>query len=147
MQLINIDFFQGLPMYRNIVIPVNVFSRDDREQAFLHAQFFANVSSGHVHLLGFIPEYLRVLERGYVSDMCRFKEALRGRALGRLAHMAEQLVLPEGFIHTYVHFGTLPEGMKELAEQQLADVIVLGTTQELSFIDILRQFSVPLLVI
>ncbi|EFM2063616.1 TPA: universal stress protein [Escherichia coli] len=134
-------------MYRNIVIPVNVFSRDDREQAFLHAQFFANVSSGHVHLLGFIPEYLRVLERGYVSDMCRFKEALRGRALGRLAHMAAQLVLPEGFIHTYVHFGTLPEGMKELAEQQLADVIVLGTTQELSFIDILRQFSVPLLVI
>ena len=39
-------------MYRNIVIPVNVFSRDDREQAFCHAQFFANVSSGHVHLLG-----------------------------------------------------------------------------------------------
>ena len=97
-------------MYRNIVIPVNVFSRDDREQAFCHAQFFANVSSGHVHLLGFIPEYVRILERGYVSDMHRLEYVLRDQALRRLATLAEQLVLPEGFIHTYVYFGTLPEG-------------------------------------
>ena len=134
-------------MYRNIVIPVNVFSRDDREQAFCHAQFFANVSSGHVHLLGFIPEYVRILERGYVSDMHRLEYVLRDQALRRLATLAEQLVLPEGFIHTYVYLGTLPEGVKELAEQQLEGVIVLGATQELGFVDMLRQFSVPLLLI
>ena len=57
--------------------------------------------------------------------MHRLEYVLRDQALRRLATLAEQLVLPEGFIHTYVYFGTLPEGVKELAEQQLEDVIVL----------------------
>ncbi|MED9350995.1 hypothetical protein RCN09_18625, partial [Escherichia marmotae] len=95
-------------------------SRDDRELSLYYAWFFANVSSGHIHLPGFIPEYVRILERRYVSDMHRFKDALRDQALHCLA---------------------------TLVEQKLADVIVPGVTQELSFVDMLQRLRVPLLVI
>lgn len=76
-------------------------SRDDRELSLYYAWFFANVSSGHIHLRLY-SGICKNLERRYVSDMHRFKDALRDQALHCLA---------------------------TLVEQKLADVIVPGVTQ------------------
>lgn len=135
-------------MYRNIVIPVNVFTQTDVDKEIYHAQFFANVSSGHVHLLGVIPEGERIIERGYFSDVEKFEHNLHSRASVRLLELASQFVLPEGFIHTHVHSGAISEGVQKLAARRLADVIIFDSRRhDLQKSAMFGGINVPMFVI
>ena len=55
-------------MYKNIVVPVDVFDAGLADKALSHAKFLAQHSAGQIHLIHVIPAFSPVLTRGFISD-------------------------------------------------------------------------------
>ncbi|SQC38575.1 Universal stress protein G [Klebsiella pneumoniae] len=51
-------------MYKNIVVPVDVFDAGLADKALSHAKFLAQHSAGQIHLIHVIPAFSPVLTRG-----------------------------------------------------------------------------------
>jgi universal stress protein G len=60
-------------MYKNILVPVDVFEIGLADKALSHAQFLAQSSAGQIHLLHVIPAFSPVLTRGFISDARKWK--------------------------------------------------------------------------
>ena len=53
-------------MYKNILVPVDVFEIGLADKALSHARFLAQSSAGKIHLLHVIPAFSPVLTRRYL---------------------------------------------------------------------------------
>ena len=60
-------------MYKNILVPDDVFETGLADKALSHAQFLAQSSSGQIHLLNVIPTFSPALTRGFISDARKMK--------------------------------------------------------------------------
>jgi universal stress protein G len=63
-------------MYKNILVPVDVFEIGLADKALSHAQFLAQSSAGQIHLLHVIPSFSPVLTRGFISDARKMEDYL-----------------------------------------------------------------------
>lgn len=63
-------------MYKNILVPVDVFEIGLADKALSHAQFLAQSSSGQIHLVHIIPSFSPVLTRGFISDARKMEDYL-----------------------------------------------------------------------
>ena len=111
-------------MYKNIIIPVEVFSDNLHENDLHKAQFLANVSSGHIHLLAIIPEFAFARTKWHFDDAKRLMTVLEALAKQRLLKLAKRLALPDGFIHLHTYIGNIDEGILSLSRKEETLVIV-----------------------
>ena len=72
-------------MYKNILVPVDVFEIGLADKALSHAQFLAQSSSGQIHLVHIIPSFSPVLTRGFISDARKMEDYLINTAKEKLA--------------------------------------------------------------
>ena len=63
-------------MYKNIVVPVDVFDAGLADKALSHAKFLAQHSAGQIHLVHVIPAFSPVLTRGFISDARKMEDHL-----------------------------------------------------------------------
>jgi universal stress protein G len=63
-----------LDMYKNILVPVDVYETGLADKALHHAQFLAQSASGDIHLLHVMPRFSAELTRGFISDARKMDE-------------------------------------------------------------------------
>lgn len=78
-------------MYKNILVPVDVFETGLADKALSHAQFLAQSSSGQIHLLNVIPTFSPALTRGFISDARKMEDYLVNNSKEKLAELINKL--------------------------------------------------------
>lgn len=61
-------------MYKNILVPVDVYETSLADKALQHAQFLAQSALGDIHLLHVMPKFSAELTRGFISDARKMDE-------------------------------------------------------------------------
>ena len=103
-------------MYKNIVVPVDVFDAGLADKALSHAKFLAQHSAGQIHLVHVIPAFSPVLTRGFISDARKMEE-----------HLVKKNSLAEETSHLYVRSGNIRDQVIDLADELKADVVIVGS--------------------
>lgn len=112
-------------MYKNILVPVDVFEIGLADKALSHAQFLAQSSSGKIHLLHVIPSFSPVLTRGFISDARKMEDYLINTSKEKLAELVKKLTLAENEIH--IRSGNIRDEVTKLADELKADVVIIGS--------------------
>ena len=98
-------------MYKNILVPVDVFEIGLADKALSHARFLAQSSAGKIHLLHVIPAFSPVLTRGFISDARKMEDYLVNTSKEKLDELSKKLSLAEN----------------KLADELKADVVIVGS--------------------
>ncbi len=77
-------------MYKNIVVPVDVFDAGLADKALSHAKFLAQHSAGQIHLIHVIPAFSPVLTRGFISDARKMEDHLLNTAKEKLSELVKK---------------------------------------------------------
>ena len=110
-------------MYKNIVVPVDVFDAGLADKALSHAKFLAQHSAGQIHLIHVIPAFSPVLTRGFISDARKMEDHLLNTAKEKLRKNG----LAEDASHLYVRSGNVRDQVIVLADELKADVVIVGS--------------------
>ena len=94
-------------MYKNIVVPVDVFDAGLADKALSHAKFLAQHSAGQIHLIHVIPAFSPVLTRGFISDARKMEDHLLNTAKEKLSELVKKNGLAEDASHLYVRSGNV----------------------------------------
>ena len=115
-------------MYKNIVVPVDVFDAGLADKALSHAKFLAQHSAGQIHLVHVIPAFSPVLTRGFISDARKMEEHLISTAKEKLSDLVKKNG-PGGRepAHLYVRSGNIRDQVIDLADELKADVVIVGS--------------------
>lgn len=76
-------------MYKNILVPVDVFEIGLADKALSHAQFLAQSASGKIHLVHVNPLFSPALTRGFISDARKMEDYLVKNSEEKLAELAK----------------------------------------------------------
>lgn len=114
-------------MYKNIVVPVDVFDAGLADKALSHAKFLAQHSAGQIHLVHVIPAFSPVLTRGFISDARKMEEHLISTAKEKLSDLVKKNSLAEETSHLYVRSGNIRDQVIDLADELKADVVIVGS--------------------
>ena len=109
-------------MYKNIVVPVDVFDAGLADKALSHAKFLAQHSAGQIHLIHVIPAFSPVLTRGFISDARKMEDHLLNTAKEKLSELVKKNGLAEDASHLYVRSGNVRDQVIALADELKADV-------------------------
>ncbi len=101
-------------MYKNILVPVDVFEIGLADKALSHAQFLAQSSSGQIHLVHVIPSFSPVLTRGFISDARKMEDYLINTAKEKLAELIKKLALTEKDIQIHIRSGNIRDEVTKL---------------------------------
>ncbi|WP_434584191.1 universal stress protein [Klebsiella sp. R390] len=114
-------------MYKNILVPVDVFEIGLADKALSHAQFLANSASGQIHLLHVNPLFSPELTRGFISDARKMDDYLIKNSEEKLSELAKKSTLQESSIHIHVRSGNIRDEVIKLADELQADVVIIGS--------------------
>ena len=114
-------------MYKNIVVPVDVFDAGLADKALSHAKFLAQHSAGQIHLIHVIPVFSPVLTRGFISDARKMEDHLLNTAKEKLSELVKKNGLAEDASHLYVRSGNVRDQVIALADELKADVVIVGS--------------------
>lgn len=114
-------------MYKNILVPVDVFEAGLGDKALLHAKYLADIAAGDIHLLHVIPRFSPELTRGFISDARQMDEYMINNAKEKLNVLTKKLGLSPDRIHIHVRSGNVRNEVTSLADELKADVIVIGS--------------------
>ena len=114
-------------MYKNILVPVDVFEIGLADNALSHAQFLAQSASGQIHLVHVNPLFSPQLTRGFISDARKMEDYLVKNSEEKLAELAKKSSLPESDIHIHVRSGNIRDEVIKLADELQADVVIIGS--------------------
>lgn len=114
-------------MYKNIVVPVDVFDAGLADKALSHAKFLAQHSAGQIHLIHVIPAFSPVLTRGFISDARKMEDHLLNTAKEKLSELVKKNGLAEDASHLYVRSGNVRDQVIALADELKADVVIVGS--------------------
>lgn len=142
-------------MYKNIIVPVDVFESDLANSALMHAQYLAEKSAGDIHLLHVLPQFSPMLTRGFISDAKKMALYLQTATEEKLAGLSRSLAFPQNRIHPHIRTGKVREAVAALADELRADVVVIGSRNPKNHTillgseaaGILRDARVPVFVI
>lgn len=79
-------------MYKNILVPVDVYETSLADKALQHAQFLAQSASGRIHLLHVIPRFSPELTRGFISDARKMDEYMMNNSKEKLAELVKKTI-------------------------------------------------------
>lgn len=114
-------------MYKNILVPVDVFETGLAGKALSHAQFLAQSSSGQIHLLNVIPTFSPALTRGFISDARKMEDYLVNNSKEKLAELINKLSLKESDVQIHIRSGNVRDEVTKLADELKADVVIIGS--------------------
>ncbi|MGI1294087.1 universal stress protein [Enterobacter kobei] len=114
-------------MYKNILVPVDVFEAGLADKALSHAQFLAQSSSGQIHLLNVIPTFSPALTRGFISDARKMEDYLVNNSKEKLAELINKLSLKESDVQIHIRSGNVRDEVTKLADELKADVVIIGS--------------------
>ncbi|VTM75740.1 universal stress protein [Raoultella planticola] len=114
-------------MYKNILVPVDVFEIGLADKALSHAQFLAQSASGKIHLVHVNPLFSPALTRGFISDARKMEDYLVKNSEEKLAELAKKSTSPESDIHIHVRSGNIRDEVIKLADELQADVVIIGS--------------------
>ncbi|HDC4565508.1 TPA: universal stress protein [Enterobacter asburiae] len=114
-------------MYKNILVPVDVFETGLADKALSHAQFLAQSSSGKIHLLNVIPTFSPALTRGFISDARKMEDYLVNNSKEKLAELINKLSLKESDVQIHIRSGNVRDEVTKLADELKADVVIIGS--------------------
>ena len=114
-------------MYKNILVPVDVFEIGLADKALSHAQFLAQSASGQIHLVHVNPLFSLQLMCGFISDARKMEDYLVKNSEEKLAELAKKSSLPESDIHIHVRSGNIRDEVIKLADELQADVVIIGS--------------------
>lgn len=114
-------------MYKNILVPVDVFEIGLADKALSHAQFLAQSASGQIHLVHVNPLFSPQLTRGFISDARKMEDYLVKNSEEKLAELAKKSSLPGSDIHIHVRSGNIRDEVIKLADELQADVVIIGS--------------------
>ena len=114
-------------MYKNILVPVDVFEIGLADKALSHAQFLEQSSSGQIDLVHIIPSFSPVLTRGFISDARKMEDYLINTAKEKLAELIKKLALTEKDIQIHIRSGNIRDEVTKLADELKADVVIIGS--------------------
>ena len=114
-------------MYKNILVPVDVFEIGLADKEISHAQFLAQSASGQIHLVHVNPRFSPQLTRGFISDARKMEDYLVKNSEEKLAELAKKSSLPESDIHIHVRSGNIRDEVIKLADELQADVVIIGS--------------------
>ena len=97
-------------MYKNILVPVDVFEIGLADKALSHARFLAQSSAGKIHLLHVIPAFSPVLTRGFISDARKMEDYLVNTSKEKLDELSKKLSLAENEIQIHIRSGNIRDG-------------------------------------
>ena len=114
-------------MYKNILVPVDVFEIGLADKALSHAQFLAQSASGQIHLVHVNPLFSPALTRGFISDARKMEDYLINTAKEKLAELIKKLALTEKDIQIHIRSGNIRDEVTKLADELKADVVIIGS--------------------
>lgn len=114
-------------MYKNILVPVDVFETGLADKALSHAQFLARSSAGQIHLLYVIPAFSPALTRGFISDAKKMEEHLINTAKENLSALVKKAGLSEDTTQLYIRSGNIRDEVTKLADKLKIDVVIIGS--------------------
>ena len=114
-------------MYKNILVPVDVFEIGLADKALSHAQFLAQSASGKIHLVHVNPLFSPALTRGFISDARKMEDYLINTAKEKLAELIKKLALTEKDIQIHIRSGNIRDEVTKLADELKADVVIIGS--------------------
>ena len=114
-------------MYKNILVPVDVFETGLADKALSHAQSLAQSSSGQIHLLNVIPTFSPALTRGFISDARKMEDYLVNNSKEKLAELINKLSLKESDVQIHIRSGNVRDEVTKLADELKADVVIIGS--------------------
>jgi len=107
-------------MYKNILVPVDVYEPSLADKALQHAQFLAQSASGEIHLLHVMPKFSAELTRGFISDARKMDEYMINNSKEKLAALVKKLNLPEEHVYLHVRSGNI-------RDEVAAGAIIVGS--------------------
>ncbi|MEZ2583112.1 universal stress protein [Kluyvera intermedia] len=114
-------------MYKNILVPVDVYETSLADKALQHAQFLAQSASGRIHLLHVIPRFSPELTRGFISDARKMDEYMMNNSKEKLAELVKKINLLPDEVHLHIRSGNIRDEVIKLADELSADVILVGS--------------------
>lgn len=114
-------------MYKNILVPVDVYETSLADKALQHAQFLAQSASGKIHLLHVIPRFSPELTRGFISDARKMDEYMMNNSKEKLAELVKKINLLPDEVHLHIRSGNIRDEVIKLADELSADVILVGS--------------------
>lgn len=114
-------------MYKNILVPVDVYETSLADKALQHAQFLAQSASGRIHLLHVIPRFSPELTRGFISDARKMDEYMMNNSKEKLAELVKKNNLLPDEVHLHIRSGNIRDEVIKLADELSADVILVGS--------------------
>ncbi|KLF89330.1 universal stress protein [Enterobacter asburiae] len=142
-------------MYKNILMPVDVFEMDLSDKAVRHAASLAKAEGASITLVNILPASSRSLLRGFNADIKKFEEymtAESGKKMNELKRLFD--IAPEN-IHSMVRFGNVRDEIIKLSKERKYDAIVIGSKNPSisthllgsNAESILRYATIPVLVV
>ncbi|MRS92272.1 universal stress protein UspG [Enterobacteriaceae bacterium RIT714] len=114
-------------MYRNILVPVDVYEIGLADKALAHARFLAQSASADIHLLHVIPKFSPELTRGFISDARKMDDYMINNSKEKLGALAQKVSFPQDRIHLHVRSGNVRDEVTLLADELAAEVIIIGS--------------------
>ncbi|WP_320714573.1 universal stress protein [Enterobacter sp. 61D5] len=142
-------------MYKNILMPVDVFEMDLSDKAVRHAASLAKAEGASITLVNILPASSRSLLRGFNADIKKFEEymtAESGKKMNELKRLFD--IAPEN-IHSMVRFGNVRDEIIKLSKDGKYDANVIGSKNPSisthllgsNAESILRYATIPVLVV
>ena len=114
-------------MYKNILVPVDVYETSLADKALQHAQFLAQSATGDTHLLHVMPKFSAELTRGFISDARKMDEYMINNSKEKLSDLVKKVNLPEERVHLHVRSGNVRDEVIKLADELTVGAIIVGS--------------------
>ena len=142
-------------MYKNILMPVDVFEMDLSDKAVRHAANLGKTEGASITLVNILPNSSRSLLRGFNADIKKFEEYMTAESEKKMTALKRLFDISPNDIHCKVCFGNVRDEIIKLSKEGEYDVIVIGsknpsiTTHLLgsNAESILRYATIPVLVV
>ncbi len=142
-------------MYKNILMPVDVFEMDLSDKAVRHAANLAKSEGAAITLVNILPSSSRSLLRGFNADIKKFEEYMTNESEKKMSELKRLFDIAPENIRCTVRFGNVRDEIIAMSKEGEYDIIVIGsknpsiTTHLLgsNAESILRYARIPVLVV
>ncbi len=142
-------------MYKNILMPVDVFEMDLSDKAIRHATHLAKAEGASITLVNILPNSSRSLLRGFNADIKKLEEYMATESEKKMTSLKRLFDISPEHIHCKVYFGNVRDEIIRLSKEKKYDAIVIGSrTPSISTHllgsnaeSILRYATIPVLVV
>lgn len=104
-------------MYKNILMPVDVFEMDLSDKAVRHAASLAKAEGASITLVNILPASSRSLLRGFNADIKKFEEYMTAESAKKMNELKRLFDIAPENIHSMVRFGNVRDEIIKLSKE------------------------------